>query len=405
MNIKELFDKNIYEQVPHVYNCDIKPCYNKSWGYDTVLTEEEKERDKTNDYVKSIMYKGADYKGKETRVFAWIGIPPCEKGKKIPAMVLVHGGGGTAFEAWVRKWNARGYAAIAMDTCGCYPLGEYSNWTQHPWTCNSYWGDFQNVDAPLKDQWGYQAVMSVLLGHSLLRSFDCVDETKVGITGISWGGYLTCISAGIDDRFVYANPIYGCGNLNLGSAWTEKPVVKEQGTAHNLLTIGSEKAKKWLSVWDPSQYLINVKIPIHWVCSNIDHAYWPLCVEESRKNCEEYAHLHIKENFGHDHGVNGETQEETRLLAEHYLRGGEKLADIKTEFKDNCVTFSADREVKRAVLYWCDEPVPKYDTFWYKDKIDLNTKSIKVHKDAKVFYVNIWDEKGLITTSRIYNIE
>ena len=40
MNIKELFDKNIYEQVPHVYNCDIKPCYNKSWGYDTVLTEE-----------------------------------------------------------------------------------------------------------------------------------------------------------------------------------------------------------------------------------------------------------------------------------------------------------------------------------------------------------------------------
>ena len=32
--------------------------------------------------------------------------------------VLVHGGGGTAFDAWVRLWNDRGYAAIAMDLAG-----------------------------------------------------------------------------------------------------------------------------------------------------------------------------------------------------------------------------------------------------------------------------------------------
>ena len=29
-------------------------------------------------------------------------------------MVLVHGGGGTAFKEWVEKWNARGYAAISI---------------------------------------------------------------------------------------------------------------------------------------------------------------------------------------------------------------------------------------------------------------------------------------------------
>ena len=39
-------------------------------------------------------------------------------------MVLVHGGGGTAEAEWVRIWNARGYAAISMDTCGCVPGGE-----------------------------------------------------------------------------------------------------------------------------------------------------------------------------------------------------------------------------------------------------------------------------------------
>jgi len=29
------------------------------------------------------------------------------------------------------------------------------------------------------------------------------------VTGISWGGYLTCIVAGIDDRLKAAVPVYG----------------------------------------------------------------------------------------------------------------------------------------------------------------------------------------------------
>ena len=43
--------------------------------------------------MKGIFYKGMPYKGKETRVFAWYGIPEVKPGKKCPAMVLVHGGG------------------------------------------------------------------------------------------------------------------------------------------------------------------------------------------------------------------------------------------------------------------------------------------------------------------------
>ena len=37
------------------------------------------------------------------------------------AVVLVHGGGGTAFSEWVKLWAKRGYAAIAMDLAGCGP--------------------------------------------------------------------------------------------------------------------------------------------------------------------------------------------------------------------------------------------------------------------------------------------
>jgi len=64
--------------------------------------------------VRALYFESVPFKSKPTRVFAYYGAPA---GKKLPAMVLVHGGGGTAFAEWVRIWNRRGYAAIAMDTC------------------------------------------------------------------------------------------------------------------------------------------------------------------------------------------------------------------------------------------------------------------------------------------------
>src|SRR5215203_1052315 len=63
--------------------------------------------------LKAITYEGRPWKGKPTRVFAWVGLPKAEG--KVPAMVLVHGGGGTAFAEWAKLWTGRGYAAIAMD--------------------------------------------------------------------------------------------------------------------------------------------------------------------------------------------------------------------------------------------------------------------------------------------------
>ena len=51
------------------------------------------------DGVKAIFFDGLPWKGKPTRVFAWVGVPKLEPGKKAPGIVLVHGGGGTAFDS------------------------------------------------------------------------------------------------------------------------------------------------------------------------------------------------------------------------------------------------------------------------------------------------------------------
>ena len=70
------------------------------------------------DGVKALWYEGVPYKGKLTKVFAYIGYPKIKQRAKVPAVVLVHGGGGHAFAHWVKIWNERGYAAISMDVDG-----------------------------------------------------------------------------------------------------------------------------------------------------------------------------------------------------------------------------------------------------------------------------------------------
>ena len=62
--------------------------------------------------VRALFYEGLRWQGKATRIFAWYGTPATpDPSGRFPAMILVHGGGGTAFAEWVRLWNRRGYAA------------------------------------------------------------------------------------------------------------------------------------------------------------------------------------------------------------------------------------------------------------------------------------------------------
>lgn len=182
----------------------------------------------SNDYgrvegVRPIFYAGEPLDGRPTRVFAWIGLPEgASPERKVPAIVLVHGGGGTAFAKWVATWNARGYAAIAMDTNGSIPQGERDGrpHPRHAFSGPPGWGaSVSQIVRPIEDQWTYHAVAAIMRAHSLIRSLPEVDADRTGVTGISWGGYLTSIVMGVDDRFKFAAPVYGCGWYELNPQW------------------------------------------------------------------------------------------------------------------------------------------------------------------------------------------
>jgi dienelactone hydrolase len=345
--------------------------------------------------MKSLFYEGLSFQGKPTRVFAYYGVPKNVAGRRVPAMVLVHGGGGTAFDAWVRLWNSRGYAAIAMDLCGCVPIGAYGNWHRHSAGGPAGWGGFDQIDWPAKDQWTYQAVADVLLAHSLLRSFPEIDPQRIGVTGISWGGYLTCIVAGVDPRFQFAVPVYGCGFLGDDSAWLAE-----------FKRLGPEKAGRWLSWWDPSVYLRHAKMPMLWVTGSNDFAYPMDSLQKSYRLPRSPHTLCLRLRMPHGHGGAGENPAEIHAFANALLEHGVPLARITGQGRQGqqvWATYEAPSPLERAELNFTRDSGAWQQRKWETTaaQVDATGRRVTASLPAGVtaYYLNLIDHRQLIVST------
>jgi len=183
-----------------------------------------------------------------------------ETDNTFPAVVLVHGGGGKAFKEWVEKWAADGYAAIAMDFGGKDGAGKPLLMAGPDQTHENKFTIIEKGD--VKNVWSYHAVASIILAHSFILDRPEVDAEKTCLTGISWGGYLTCIVAGLDDRFKAAVPVYGCAYYDESDAFG-KP----------LSELSPVYEKQWMKYFDPSVYLPFAKPALLFINGNKDYFY------------------------------------------------------------------------------------------------------------------------------------
>lgn len=343
----------------------------------------------------SVFFEGLPWRNRPTRVFAYYGVPKAAPGERVPGMVLVHGGGGTAFDAWVRLWNERGYAAIAMDTCGCVPIGSYGKWQRHEFGGPPGWGGFAQIDEPIEDQWTYHAVADVVLAHSLLRSLPGVDRERIGVTGISWGGYLTCIVSGVDARFRFAAPVYGCGFLGDNSAWLGE-----------FEKMGPEKSSRWLGQWDPSVWLRRNQMPTLWVTGTNDFAYPMDSLQKSYRVTQGPRTLCIRIRMPHGHGGAGEKPAEILAFADSLLRNGRPLARITGQGRENdraWVTFDSAVPIPRAELNYTLQTGRWQDRLWQAMPAEIDPVAQKAHarlpQGVKVYYFNLIDQRDLVVSS------
>lgn len=320
--------------------------------------------------VHSLLYTSVDYEGKPTQVFAYYSNPdllngrPAGKGK-FPGVVLVHGGGGKAYKEWVEKWAAKGYAAIAMDLSGNDGAGK-KLLQAGPDQDDSF--KFQHINkGNLKNMWTYHAISSVILAHSFLLNLPEVDPGKTGITGISWGGYLTCIAAGLDTRFKVAVPVYGCGYYNESEIF---------GKMLDVLS-GTDK-QKWMQYFDPSVYLPFAKSRFLFVNGNKDSHYnvvpyhkTYLQVKKSRRT------ICIKPDMLHSH-VHGWEPEEIQAFFEQELRQARPLIRIKRlKMNESNVelTYQSTGSLSHAEFYYSNDTTStNANRVWLKERAVIDAK-------------------------------
>lgn len=343
--------------------------------------------------VRALFYDSVPFRGRPTRVFAWIGLPEMKPGDKVPGVVLVHGGGGTAFDRWVRVWTERGYAAIAMDTCGCVPRGSYGDWKAHDLGGPSCGGGFDQINWPREDQWTYHAVSAAILAHSLLRSIPEVDQDRIGLTGISWGGYLTCILAGVDHRFKFAAPVYGCGYY-LDTLFRER-----------IESLGEDEAARWMRWWDPSAYLKDVAAPTLWVTGTNDFAYWLPGLRKSCRAVTSPVTLAVRLRMPHGHGPFAENPREIQVFADSILKGGKPLARITGQgHEDDLVwaTWEGSAPIVRAEINVTSDTGNWPDRQWRAIPARLQEGGrveAELPEDTDVFYLNLFDERGCVIST------
>jgi cephalosporin-C deacetylase-like acetyl esterase len=291
------------------------------------------------DGMKAIFYDALPWKGKPTKVFAWLGLPEKRAGK-VPAIVLVHGGGGTAFKEWVKKWNEHGYAAISIAVEGQTDERDPTDpkaWKQHAWPGPKHNGIYGDSSLTLTEQWMYHAVADAVLANSLLRSLPEVDADKVGVMGVSWGGVITSTVIGIDPRFAFAIPAYGCGHLFDSD--------NQYGRALGNNTLYRE-------AWDPMTRIDRVKMPVLWF-SWPEDAHFPLDCQAASYRASTGPHLlTLIPKMGHSHQA-AWNPPDSYAFAESIVRDGQPWCrQTGVEVKDGSVqvTFTSTKPLDRAAL-------------------------------------------------------
>jgi dienelactone hydrolase len=348
------------------------------------------------DGVRALWIDGPIYRGKPTRFFAWMGMPPgAGPREKVPGMVLVHGGGGSAFAHWVRMWNQRGYAAIAMDTCGHTPDHAGKRRDQHPDGGPPGWGRVDAVSDPETDQWVHHAVETVMRSHDVLRAQPGVDPGRIGLTGISWGGVLTAIVAGHDPRYRMAVPVYGSGFLR------ESPGLGFAG-------FPAADVARWDRLWDPARHVGRARMPMLWINGTNDFAFTPPMWQSTHRLPGGRKWLTFPLEMPHGH-VQGEVPVEIGAFADHILRGGPALARaVRTTGTGTRrdVRFDGGIGLESAHLLWTGERSGKWpDRKWQRvdgafDRL-RRTVSVEIPVEAAFWAVNVVDRLGNVSSSEI----
>ncbi len=350
-----------------------------------------------SDSVKEVRFKSVPFDGKEKEVFAYYSNPaillgtPTDPGRRYPAVMLVHGGGGKAFKDWVKLWAERGYAALALDLRGNDGQGRplANGYPEKDGITPVY-----DVALPIGDQWLFHAVADVLIGHSLLRSFPEVDDSRTALTGISWGGVISCLVAGIDHRYQAIVPLYGCGFLENSGFIGE-----------GIRSLDDVSKSRWLAQYDPRYYLRYARTPMLFINGTNDPAFYLSAYAQTLEQVGN-GNQSIKIGLEHSH-PHGWNNREIYTFIDHVLTGRNDLPQVQVR-RDHGGRFEVaiqpnGRNLSAVLLnYTLDKDAVEENRTWNSQDLPLEASpvfAITPPKGCAAWFVSVVDEEGNVFSS------
>ncbi|USG99369.1 S9 family peptidase [Thermococcus argininiproducens] len=187
---------------------------------------------------------------------AWIMKPvEFKEGKKYPAVLEIHGGPKTAYGySFMHEFHvlsSKGFVVIFSNPRGSDGYGE----------------EF----ADIREHYGerdYQDLMEVM--DEALKRFDFIDEERIGVTGGSYGGFMTNWIVGHTKRFKAAVTQRSISN------WTSFFGTTDIGYYFTPDQIGGDPWSNFEGYWEksPLKYAPNVETPLLIIHSMEDYRCW-----------------------------------------------------------------------------------------------------------------------------------
>jgi dienelactone hydrolase len=188
-----------------------------------------------------------------------------------PGMLVLHGGGGCAEVDKAMAWAQRGYVAVAPDLPGIADPKKLTD-TKGRWNALKY-GEGRwvaNPDAGASVL--FDAVLAAMKSLYLLRAQPDVDAARIGVVGISWGGYMTTMVCGLAGEQVRAGfAVFGCGFYEL--------TAQLNGPKSTLGGMPAEERERWLRQLDAGRRAQGIKAAFFLAGAANDFFYWPRAVQ------------------------------------------------------------------------------------------------------------------------------
>ena len=343
--------------------------------------------DFSNEYknIKALYITHDSYK-----VFSFIGYPetPMPKGG-YPAVVLVHGGNGYAYYEWIKKWTDKGFVAIAPDFDSNYAINMEERKVGNPCGGPKGYGSFSQLDD--KTPWTFFSVLSIIYATDVLCEQSVVNANKISLCGLSWGGVLSLIALGIENRFRAGVIFYSSGYL------LESKVFDSIATKHNLT---ERQRKLYADEFDPKSFLDNISVPVLFVAGADDIVFTMSERKKTTQKIVSQKRFSYRKNFAHGHLPGRESQEATDFVMQ--VLNDNLSPAIEIEKIEDKIILNGIKNFESAQLVYTDSAFDKVREEW--ESLTIIGHSSVLPKNCKYYFISVIDEEGKIYSSDVYKI-